>query len=148
MIPQNKILITGCVAWLLSQFIKAIIYLVINKRFNWERLLGDGGMPSSHSATVTAVAVMTGLRCGWDSPVFAIATVLALVVMHDAMGVRQETGKQARVINNMLELINSFGRGELTPEETLKEFVGHTRRQVMIGALLGGVIALIMDRLL
>ena len=148
MIPQNKILITGCVAWLLSQFIKAIIYLVINKRFNWERLLGDGGMPSSHSATVTAVAVMTGLRCGWESPIFAIAAILALVVMHDAMGVRQETGKQARVINNMLELINSFGRGELTPEETLKEFVGHTRRQVMIGALLGGVIALIMDRLL
>ena len=148
MIPQNKILITGCVAWLLSQFIKAIIYLVINKRFNWERLLGDGGMPSSHSATVTAVAVMTGLRCGWESPIFAIAAILALVVMHDAMGVRQETGKQARVINNMLELINSFGRGELTPEETLKEFVGHTRRQVVIGALLGGVIALIMDRLL
>ena len=148
MISQNKILITGCVAWLLSQFIKAIIYLIINKRFNWERLLGDGGMPSSHSATVTAVAVMTGLRCGWESPIFAIAAILALVVMHDAMGVRQETGKQARVINNMLELINSFGRGELTPEETLKEFVGHTRRQVMIGALLGGVIALIMDRLL
>ena len=148
MIPQNKILITGCVAWLLSQFIKAIIYLVINKRFNWERLLGDGGMPSSHSATVTAVAVMTGLRCGWESPIFAIAAILALVVMHDAMGVRQETGKQARVINNMLELINSFGRGELTPEETLKEFVGHTRRQVMIGALLGGAIALLMNRIL
>ena len=148
MIPQNNILITGCVAWLLSQFIKAIIYLIINKRFNWERLLGDGGMPSSHSATVTAVAVMTGLRCGWDSPVFAIATVLALVVMHDAMGVRQETGKQAKVINNMVELINSFGRGELTPEETLKEFVGHTRRQVMIGALLGGAIALLMNRIL
>ena len=148
MIVQNKILITGCIAWILSQFTKAIIYLIINKRFIWERLLGDGGMPSSHSATVTAVAVMTGLRCGWESPIFAIAAILALVVMHDAMGVRQETGKQARVINNMLELINSFGRGELTPEETLKEFVGHTRRQVMIGALLGGVIALIMDRLL
>jgi acid phosphatase family membrane protein YuiD len=148
MIVQNKILITGCIAWILSQFTKAIIYLIINKRFIWERLLGDGGMPSSHSATVTAVAVMTGLRCGWDSPVFAIATVLALVVMHDAMGVRQETGKQAKVINNMVELINSFGRGELTPEETLKEFVGHTRRQVMIGALLGGAIALLMNRIL
>ena len=148
MLLQNKILITGCVAWLISQFTKAIIYLIINKRFVWERLLGDGGMPSSHSATVTAVAVMTGLSCGWDSPVFAVAAVLALVVMHDAMGVRQETGKQARVINNMLELINSLGRGELTPEETLKEFVGHTRRQVMIGALLGGAIALLMNRIL
>ena len=145
MLLQNKILITGCVAWLISQFTKAIIYLIINKRFVWERLLGDGGMPSSHSATVTAVAVMTGLSCGWDNPVFAVAAVLALVVMHDAMGVRQETGKQARVINNMLELINSFGRGELTTEETLKEFVGHTRRQVVIGALLGGAIALTMN---
>ena len=102
-------------------------------------------MPSSYSATVTAVAVMTGLRCGWDSPIFAIAAILAVIVMHDAMGVRQETGKQAKVINSMVELINSFGRGELTPEETLKEFVGHTRRQVVVGAVLGGVIALVMN---
>ena len=144
----NRIIQTGAAAWVCSQVIKLIIHLILNKKIVWERLVGDGGMPSSHSATVTAVAVMTGLRCGWESPIFAIAAILALVVMHDAMGVRQETGKQARVINNMLELINSFGRGELTPEETLKEFVGHTRRQVVIGALLGGVIALIMDRLL
>ena len=102
-------------------------------------------MPSSHSATVTAVAVMTGLRCGWDSPIFAVAAILALIVMHDAMGVRQETGKQAKVINSMVELINSLGRGELTPEETLKEFVVHTRRQVVVGAVLGSVIALVME---
>lgn len=141
----NPILIVGTVAWLFSQVSKAIIYLIINKRFQLDRLVGDGGMPSSHSATVTAVAVMTGLRCGWDSPIFAVAAILALIVMHDAMGVRQETGKQAKVINSMVELINSFGRGELTPEETLKEFVGHTRRQVMVGAVLGGVIALVMN---
>lgn len=128
-----------------SQLSKAIIHLIITKRFQRERLFGDGGMPSSHSATVTAVAVMTGLRCGWDSPIFAIAAILAVIVMHDAMGVRQETGKQAKVINSMVELINSFGRGELTPEETLKEFVGHTRRQVVVGAVLGGVIASVMN---
>ena len=144
----NPILIAGGVAWLCSQVSKAIIHLIINKRFIWERLFGDGGMPSSHSATVTAVATMTGLRCGWDSPLFAIATVFALIVMHDAMGVRQETGKQAKVINSMVELINSMGRGELTPEETLKEFVGHTRRQVFIGAGLGLVIALIINAVL
>ena len=138
----NPILIVGAVAWLFSQVSKAIIYLIINKRFQLDRLVGDGGMPSSHSATVTAVAVMTGLRCGWDSPIFAVAAILALIVMHDAMGVRQETGKQAKVINSMVELINSMGRGELTLEETLKEFVGHTRRQVVVGALFGGVIAL------
>lgn len=147
MILQNRILIAGCVAWLISQIIKGVIHLIIHKRFVWERLLGDGGMPSSHSATVTAVAVMTGLRCGWDSPVFAIAVILALIVMHDAMGVRQETGKQAKVINSMVELFNSMGRGELTPEETLKEFVGHTRGQVLVGAALGAVIALAINGL-
>ncbi len=141
----NPILIVGAVAWLFSQVSKAIIYLIINKRFQLERLVGDGGMPSSHSATVTAVAVMNGLRCGWDSPIFAVAAILALIVMHDAMGVRQETGKQAKVINSMVELINSLGRGELTPEETLKEFVVHTRRQVVVGAVLGSVIALVME---
>ena len=142
---MNPILLVGAVAWLASQLSKAIIHLIITKRFQWDRLFGDGGMPSSHSATVTAVAVMTGQRCGWDSPIFAIATILAMIVMHDAMGVRQETGKQAKVINSMVEIINSFGRGELTPEETLKEFVGHTRRQVVVGAVLGGVIALVMN---
>lgn len=141
----NPILVTGAVAWFISQLSKAIIHLIITKRFQRERLFGDGGMPSSHSATVTAVAVMTGLRCGWDSPIFAIAAILAVIVMHDAMGVRQETGKKAKVINSMVELINSFGRGELTPEETLKEFVGHTRRQVVVGAVLGGVIASVMN---
>lgn len=142
---MNPILLAGAVAWLVSQLSKAIIHLIITKRFQWDRLFGDGGMPSSHSATVTAVAVMTGLRCGWYSPIFAIAAILAVIVMHDAMGVRQETGKQAKVINSMVELINSFGRGELTPEETLKEFVGHTRRQVVVGAVLGGVIASVMN---
>ena len=143
-ILQNQILITSAVAWLCSQILKTIIHLIINKKLVWERLLGDGGMPSSHSATVTSAAVTTGLLYGWDSPFFALAGILALIVMHDAMGVRQETGKQAKVINNMLELFNSMGRGDLSPDETLKEFVGHTRRQVYAGALLGIIIAWIM----
>ncbi len=140
---QNRILLTGCAAWVCSQAAKLVIYFIINRRFTWERLFGDGGMPSSHSATVTAVAVATGMTVGWDSPLFAVAAILALVVMHDAMGVRQETGKQAKVINSMLELFESMGRGDLTPEETLKEFVGHTRRQVCVGALLGAAVAII-----
>ena len=142
---QNRILIAGCVAWVGSQAAELVIHALINKRVQWDRMFGDGGMPSSHSATVTAVATTTGLMCGWDSPMFAIACILALIVMHDAMGVRQETGKQAKVINSMLELFESMGRGDLTPEETLKEFVGHTRRQVFVGAALGIVIALLMD---
>ncbi len=145
MIYENRILLTGLIAWAVSQVIKTIIHLIINKRFVWERLAGDGGMPSSHSATVSAVAVSTGLIAGWDSPVFAVAVILALIVMHDARGVRQETGKQARVINDILELFESMGQGKLTPEETLKELVGHTHRQVIAGAALGIVIALLMN---
>ena len=145
MIYQNQILLTGLVAWICSQLIKTIIHLIINKKFEWERLTGDGGMPSSHSATVSAVAVATGLLTGWDSPVFAVAVILALIVMHDARGVRQETGKQARVINDILELFESMGQGKLTPQETLKELVGHTQRQVFAGAALGIVIALAMN---
>lgn len=144
-ILNNRILLSGAAAWVCSQITKLIIHLIVNRRLVWERLFGDGGMPSSHSATVTAVATATGLICGWDSPMFAIALVLALIVMHDAMGVRQETGKQAKVINSMLDLFESLGRGDLTPEETLKEFVGHTRRQVYVGAAFGAIIALLIN---
>ena len=142
---SNKILVAAFFGWLTAQVLKTIIYILVNKEFNPERLLGDGGMPSSHSATVMALVTATCFYYGPSSFEVAIAGVLALITMHDAMGVRQETGKQAKVINSMVELINSFGRGELTPEETLKEFVGHTRRQVVIGAAVGCVVALVMN---
>ena len=141
----NPILLTGFVAWCSSQLIKTMIYVIINKRMDWSRLRGDGGMPSSHSATVMSVAIATGMRTGWSSPVFAVAAILALIVMHDAMGVRQETGKQAKVINSILQLFESMGEGRLSPEETLKELVGHTQRQVFAGAALGAVIAVLMN---
>ena len=144
----NRILLIGLIAWFGAQLSKTIIYWILNKKLDLRRFFGDGGMPSSHSAIVASVATATGLQCGWDSPLFAIAAVFALIVMHDAMGVRQETGKQAKVINNMLKLLESMGRGELTPEETLKEFVGHTGRQVMVGAISGIVTALIMNLIL
>ena len=144
----NRILLIAFIAWVCSQGAKAIIFWILNKRFIPERLFGDGGMPSSHTAIVTSVATATGLQCGWDSPLFAIAVVLAMIVMHDAVGVRQETGKQAKVINNIVLLLQSAGRGELTPEETLKEFVGHTGRQVIVGALFGILTAVIMNMIL
>ena len=142
---KNNIIITGAVAWICSQAAKTIIYLIINKSFVPERLIGDGGMPSSHSATVSAVAVAAGIECGFDSPVFALALFLALIVMHDAMGVRLETGKQAKVINNMIEMFQTVGAGDLTPEEALKEFVGHTPLQVFAGCGLGIVAAILMQ---
>jgi acid phosphatase family membrane protein YuiD len=141
----NRIIQTGAVAWVLSQVIKTVIHLILNKKIVWERLVGDGGMPSSHSATVTSVAVAAGFTAGWDSPVFAVAVFLAIIVMHDARGVRRETGKQAVVINNMLEFFEKMGAGDVTPEQTLKEFVGHSPLQVAAGAVLGFAVAIAMN---
>ena len=141
----NRIIQTGAVAWVLSQVIKTVIHLILNKKIVWERLVGDGGMPSSHSATVTSVAVAAGFTAGWDSPVFAVAVFLAIIVMHDARGVRRETGKQAVVINNMLEFFEKMGAGDMTPEQTLKEFVGHSPLQVAAGAVLGFAVAIAMN---
>ena len=140
----NKIIQTGAVAWVISQILKTILHLIVNKKIVWERLFGDGGMPSSHSATVTSGAAATGFTAGWGSPVFGVAVFMALIVMHDARGVRRETGKQAVVINDMIELFEKLGAGNLTPEQRLKQFVGHTPMQVFAGGILGLVIALIM----
>ena len=144
MIYENRIILAGMVSFISAQLLKTIIHLIIHKKLEWKWLINDGGMPSSHSAIVTSVAIACGFQCGWDSPLFAVAAVLAVIVMHDARGVRQETGKQARVINNMIELFETMGKGDLTPEETLKEFVGHTGRQVFCGALLGTVIGFLI----
>ena len=141
---SNKILISGIIGWATAQVLKTIIFLIINKKFQFERLFGDGGMPSGHSATVTAVAVSTGIECGLSSPLFAIATIIAIVVMHDAMGVRLETGKQAKVINEMMGFMEKLGGTELSYEEKLKEFVGHTPAQVGAGLVLGVVVAILV----
>ena len=123
---ENRILLAGLIGWASAQVIKALIYLIVNGSFEIERLFGDGGMPSGHSATVAAAALMTGFECGFDSPVFALAVLLAIIVMHDAMGVRLETGKQAKVINSMVDVLEELGRQDLSTEEKLKEFVGHS----------------------
>lgn len=144
----NRILLIALIAWIVTQAAKVIIYWIVNEKFVLERLFGDGGMPSGHSAVVASLATATGLQCGWDSPVFAVAAILAVIVMHDATGVRQETGKQAKVINDIVKMLEARGRGELTPAETLKEFVGHTGPQVLVGALGGIVIAVVMNAVL
>ena len=138
----NECLVAGISAWLVAQVIKAIIYLIINKKFEFHRLFGDGGMPSGHSATVAAVATMTALIFGLNSFEFAISMVLALIVGHDAMGVRREAGKQAAVLNTLIELLSTPLTSELH-EVKLKEFVGHTLSQVVCGAVLGFANALI-----
>lgn len=143
-IITNKILVSGILGWAAAQVLKTIIFLIVNKRFQFERLFGDGGMPSGHSATVSAVALSAGLECGFGSPVFAVAAILAIVVMHDASGVRLETGKQAKVLNEMMELMEKLSGSELSNEDKLKEFVGHTPFQVGIGCLLGLLVAFLM----
>ena len=144
----NRILLTVFIAWLGTQTAKLIIFRIINKKFVKERFFGDGGMPSSHSAVVASLATSIGLQCGWDSPLFAVSVVLAAIVMHDATGVRQETGKQAKVINDIVKMLEARERGELTPAETLKEFVGHTGPQVLVGMLGGIFTAVIMNMIL
>ncbi len=141
---SNKILISGLVGWATAQILKTIIFLIVNRKLNLERLFGDGGMPSGHSATVSAVALSVGLECGFNSALFAVATIIAIVVMHDAMGVRLETGKQAKYINEMTELIEKLSGTELSNEEKLKEFVGHTPFQVVMGGILGIVVAILI----
>lgn len=140
---HNSFLLTAVSSWLAAQVLKALINAVITRKFSLERLFGDGGMPSGHSATVTSLAAFTALTYGLDSFQFAVTGILAIVVCHDAMGVRQETGKQAVVIN---EIVNSFTMltEEKLPEVKLKEFVGHTPAQVMAGIVLGIVNACVM----
>ena len=132
----NRLLITGISSWFVAQLTKTIIYAIINKKLVLERMVGDGGMPSGHSATVTSLAVISGLSFGFDSFQFAVTALLAVIVCHDAMGVRLETGKQAQILNEMVEAFEVWTKKEL-PEIKLKEFVGHTPIQVIAGILLG-----------
>ena len=138
---HNHLLINALLAWTAAQVLKFLIYLAVNRSIDWSRLMGDGGMPSGHSATVTALAVTAGLEYGLDTPVLAVCVVLAIIVMHDAMGVRREAGKHAQAINELLETLNNT---ELEPDVKLKEFLGHTPMQVCCGALLGLLLAVIL----
>ena len=143
-IITNKILIVGIVSWFLAQVFKCISNLILTKKFSIERLFGDGGMPSGHSATVVSVAVATGLYEGFDSAIFAIAMILAIVVMHDAMNVRYQAGKQAELLNAMADMFEKITGADLPKEEKLKELLGHTPLQVAAGCLLGIATAIIM----
>ncbi len=138
---RNQIFISAILGWFVAQVLKTLIHMVISKKFVAERMVGSGGMPSSHSATVCALATSSGMRYGAGSFEFAISMMLAIIVMYDAMGVRRETGKQGRVLNEMLEVFTNMGN-RISAEERLKEFVGHTPLQVLMGALLGIIIAL------
>lgn len=132
----NPYLVAGMSSWLVAQVLKVVIHSIVHKKFDILRLFGDGGMPSGHSATVTAVATMSALLHGTGSFEFAISAILAIIVCHDAMGVRMETGKQTMIINEILKITDLLTTKDL-PEVKLKEFVGHTPLQVVAGVLTG-----------
>ena len=135
----NEILTVSLLSWFVAQVLKTIINFVLLGRFQLERMWGDGGMPSAHSATVTAMVIATARSEGIHSAIFAVAAVVAIITMHDAMGVRRETGEQAKVLNKMLEQWIAVTENTKPFLQTLhlNELVGHTPLQVMAGFALG-----------
>lgn len=134
-ILYNRVLLAALTASLVAQVLKLMIEFAKNRKINFRVLVTTGGMPSAHSALVAALATGVGQTAGWDSPEFAIALVFALIVMYDAAGVRQAAGKQARILNQIID--EFFQEDDGFNEDRLKEFLGHTPMQVVVGSALG-----------
>ena len=141
---NNQVFVSAALGWLVAQVLNTLIHLILTKRFVVERMVGSGGMPSCHSATVCGLATAAGIKYGGGSFEFAIAVMLSIIVMYDAMGVRRETGKQGQVLNEMMEIFTNMGN-QISPEAKLKELVGHTPLQVLMGAILGIIIAVTVN---
>lgn len=141
---KNQVLVSGVAGWMAAQVLKTLIDFALNKNFHAERLIGSGGMPSSHSATVCAMTTAAMMKYGIGSFEFAVSFILSTIVMYDATGVRRETGKQAKLLNMML-MENPLKLNAEVLQEKLKEYVGHTPLQVMAGAFLGIVLALMIN---
>jgi len=137
---RNKIFLTTLSAWIIAQVIKVSIGVFHEKKFDFRWFLGTGGMPSSHAAGATCLAAAIGFEYGFDSTYFALAASFALVVMFDAQGVRRSAGRQARILNKVMEDIYWQGRIQ---ENRLRELVGHTPVEVIAGFLLGMLIAFV-----
>lgn len=137
----NQTLIVAVLAWVSAQLIKFLSCLLIQGKVDFTRLTGPGGMPSGHAAMVSAMAVSVGRQAGWESTDFGVAVVLALVVMYDAAGVRRAVGKQARVLNM---LVNELSRGNVNIPAGLKEILGHTPFEVVAGSILGLLLAIMI----
>jgi acid phosphatase family membrane protein YuiD len=138
-ILDNQVLLVSLAASLIAQTLKLVVEYAIHRKVNFSVLMETGGMPSSHAALVTALATGVGQVRGWDSIEFAIATIFAIIVMYDAAGVRQAAGQQARIINQIVDEL--FQEHKEISEDRLKELLGHTPKQVIVGCLLGIAIA-------
>ena len=143
---KNKVLLVAATSWLVAGILKVIIEIIVLKKFDPKRVFGAGGMPSSHTATVVALVISTGYYVGFSNTSFAIAFILAIIVVHDAMGVRRETGIQAKVLNKMVFDTNFFD--DINLERRLKEYIGHSPSQVLIGGIVGLLVSIVMVNVL
>ncbi|NPV55754.1 MAG: divergent PAP2 family protein [Anaerolineae bacterium] len=137
---NNPVLIASMAAWFLAQLLKVPIHYLTYRKWHWGLWFSSGGMPSSHTALLVAASTSIGLFEGFDTALFALSVAVAMVVMYDAAGVRRQAGIQAQRIN---QLITEFFSGHPISEEHLKEVLGHTPRQVVVGFLLGITIAIV-----
>ena len=136
----NKYLYIPLRVWFCIQVFKVITDLITTKKFNFKRIMGAGGMPSSHSAVVTTLATLVGKYEGIDTPIFAMSVVFAMIVMYDAAGVRRAAGKQARLLNKIVE---TPGLSGVEVQEKLVEVLGHTPLQVFVGAFIGILVGIL-----
>ena len=141
MFITNKYIYVPMMLWVLIQSFKVIYELYKTKKFNFRRILGAGGMPSSHSAVVVSIATLIGKNFGVNSAIFALSLIVALVVMYDACGVRRAAGKQAKLLN---EIVNTPGLSSVQVQEKLQEALGHTPVQVFVGALIGLIAGIVL----
>ena len=138
---SNPIVLCSLLSWMVAQALKVPLYYLVEHKVDWKRLVGSGGMPSSHSAMVIALMLSIGFTQGFHTPEFGITVVLSLIVMYDAIGVRRETGTQATVINRILKEV--FINGNRISDDELKELIGHTPFEVVGGVVVGTVITVL-----
>jgi acid phosphatase family membrane protein YuiD len=142
-ISHNQVLWVTMSAWMLAQFLKVLFYFYKEKRINFRRFVGAGGMPSAHAALVSSLATAMGIKYGWDSTSTALALIFAFIVMYDAAGVRLAASRQAVILNKIVDEL--FEEGEFH-QERLIELLGHTRVEVIAGAALGILMAVVLIR--
>jgi len=142
-IVRNHVLMVTLLAWAIAQTIKVALGVFRTKKFDFRWFIGTGGMPSAHAAGSSALAVIIGFDYGFDTVLFALAAVFAMVTMFDAQGVRRSTGKQASILNKVLDDIYWKGKIE---EDRLKELIGHTPIEVFMGSIIGILLAIIFQR--
>jgi len=140
-IIKNRVLLATLLSWLVAQTLKVILGTIREKRFDFRWFLGTGGMPSSHAAGVCALSTAVGLTFGFYSTLFAVTVVFTVIVLFDAQGVRRTVGKQAEILNKVLD--DLYWKGKVQ-EDRLKELLGHTPVEVLAGMILGIILALVI----